>query len=94
MLPSKTPLASPFAATLKAAIKTAQGKAPLEYPTTGGSLPDYVFTKILNVPAFVIPYGNADEANHAPNENLSLECFINGIRTGAALLTYIGGIES
>jgi acetylornithine deacetylase/succinyl-diaminopimelate desuccinylase-like protein len=91
MLPSKTPLDSPYAAPLKAAIVTAQGKAPLEYPTTGGSLPDYVFTKILKIPAFVIPYGNADEANHAPNENLSLECFINGIRTGAAILTHIGG---
>ena len=40
--------------------------------------------------AFVIPYGNADEANHAPNENLTLECFFNGIRTGAASLAYLG----
>jgi acetylornithine deacetylase/succinyl-diaminopimelate desuccinylase-like protein len=90
MLPSKTPLDSPYAAPLREAITAAQGRAPLEYPTTGGSLPDYVFTKILQIPAFVTPYGNADESNHAPNENLSLDCFINGIRTGAALLAHLG----
>jgi hypothetical protein len=56
----------------------------------GGSLPDYVFTKILGVPAFVVPYANADEANHAPNENLKLDCFIKGVRTGAALLSGLG----
>jgi acetylornithine deacetylase/succinyl-diaminopimelate desuccinylase-like protein len=90
MLPSKTPMDSPFAEPLRKAIRTAQGVEPLEYPCTGGSLPDYVFTKILKIPAFVIPYGNADESNHAPNENLSLDCFVNGIRTGAAVLTYLG----
>jgi hypothetical protein len=53
-------------------------------------LPDYVFTKILGLPAFVVPYANADEANHAPNENLKIECFIVGIKTGAALLAELG----
>ncbi len=53
-------------------------------------LPDYVFTKLLGLPAFGTPYANADEANHAPNENLSLDCFHKGIRTGAALLSELG----
>ena len=92
MLPSKTPMDSPFAEPVRKAITTAQGIPPLEYPCTGGSLPDYVFTKILKIPAFVTPYGNADESNHAPNENLSLDCFINGIRTGAAVLAYLGAM--
>jgi hypothetical protein len=46
----------------------------------------------LNLPAFVTPYGNADESNHAPNENLALDCFINGIRTGAAVLATLGSM--
>ena len=75
---------------LRQAIVLAQGVEPLEYPTMGGSLPDYVFTKILGIPAFVVPYANADEANHAPNENLTLDCFIKGIRTGAAMLDLLG----
>lgn len=90
MAPSKTPLDSPYAEAIRQAIVLAWGVEPLLYPCTGGSLPDYVFTKILGIPAFVVPYANADEANHAPNENLKLDCFINGIRTGAALLSQLG----
>jgi len=56
----------------------------------GGSLPDYVFTKTLGIPAFGVPYANADESNHAPNENMEIERFYKGIKTGAAMLTYLG----
>lgn len=92
MLPSKTPLDSPFAEPIRRAIVAAQGVEPLIYPAMGGSLPDYVFTKILGVPAFVTPYANADEANHAPNENLTIDCFFKGIRTGCALLDELGRV--
>ncbi|HSH77510.1 MAG TPA: hypothetical protein VLA19_03145, partial [Herpetosiphonaceae bacterium] len=61
-------------------------------PAMGGSLPDYVFTKLLRVPAFVVPYANADEANHAPNENLEIERFVMGIKTGAAMLAELGAM--
>lgn len=90
MLPSKTPMDSPFAAPIKRAVEAARGVEPLLYPTVGGSLPDYAFTKILGTPSFVVPYANADEANHAPNENLELVRFIDGIKTGAALLDELG----
>jgi acetylornithine deacetylase/succinyl-diaminopimelate desuccinylase-like protein len=92
MLPSKTPFDSPWGAVIAEAITTARGEPPLVYPCVGGSLPDYVFTKILGVPAFVMPYANADEANHAPNENLEIELFLKGIRTGAALLDRLGQV--
>lgn len=91
MLPSKTPMDSRYAEPIRRAVVAARGVEPLMYPTVGGSLPDYVFTKILNKPAFVIPYANADEANHAPNENLEIVRFFDGIRTGAALLHELGG---
>ena len=68
----------------------AQGEEPLLVPALGGSLPDYVFTKVLGIPAFGVPYANADEANHAPNENLEIDRFIMGIKTGAAMLMYLG----
>ncbi|HLI51081.1 MAG TPA: M20/M25/M40 family metallo-hydrolase, partial [Thermomicrobiaceae bacterium] len=91
MDPSKTPLDSPFTAPLRQAIAAAQGQEPLLVPALGGSLPDYVFTKVLGVPAFGVPYANPDERNHAPNENLELDRFIAGIKTGAAMLAYLGG---
>jgi acetylornithine deacetylase/succinyl-diaminopimelate desuccinylase-like protein len=81
---------SPFTQPLVRAITVAQGQAPLLVPAMGGSLPDYVFTKILDIPAFVVPYANPDEANHAPNENLEIERFYMGIKTGAAMLAYLG----
>ncbi len=55
--------------------------------------PDYVFTNILGVPAFVVPYANADEANHAPNENMEVERFFRGIKTGAAMLAHLGAMR-
>ncbi|HKV83702.1 MAG TPA: M20/M25/M40 family metallo-hydrolase [Ktedonobacterales bacterium] len=94
MDPSKTPLDSPYAATLTQAITAAQGEEPLLVPALGGSLPEYVFTKILGVPAFTVPYANADEANHAPNENIEVERFFMGIKTGAAMLAYLGGRQT
>ncbi|MBM2716286.1 M20/M25/M40 family metallo-hydrolase [Mesorhizobium caraganae] len=93
MLPSKTPMDSPFSQPIRRAIVAARGVEPLLYPTLGGSLPDYVFTKILGLPAFVVPYANADEANHAPNENLEIVRFIDGIRTGAAMLSELGKLK-
>lgn len=92
MLPSKTPMDSPYVEPIRRAVVAARGVEPLLYPTVGGSLPDYVFTKILGVPAFGTPYANPDERNHAPNENMEVERFIKGIKTGAALLTYLGGM--
>lgn len=90
MDPSKTPLDSPYAGIIRRAVAAGQGEEPLVVPALGGSLPDYVFTKILGIPAFGVPYANADESNHAPNENIELERFYKGIKTGAALLTYLG----
>ncbi|MDQ8731891.1 M20/M25/M40 family metallo-hydrolase [Bradyrhizobium sp. LHD-71] len=90
MQPSKTPINSSYAAPIRQAIVAAHGIEPLIYPAGFGSLPGYAFTQILGIDAFVTPYGNADEANHAPNENLKIECFFNGIRTGAALLDTLG----
>jgi acetylornithine deacetylase/succinyl-diaminopimelate desuccinylase-like protein len=87
---SKTALDHPFAALVLAAVGQRHAQEPLAIPAMGGSLPDYVFTKLLGVPAFVTPYANADEANHAPNENLELERCYKRIRTGVALLANLG----
>ncbi|MGV8856819.1 MAG: M20/M25/M40 family metallo-hydrolase [Devosia sp.] len=92
MLPSKTPMDDPWGVLIQEAILEARGETPLVYPCAGGSLPDYVFTKVLGVPAYVMPYANADEANHAPNENLEISLFLKGIRTGAALLDRLGRV--
>ncbi len=90
----RTPLDDPFAPAIVDAVQLARGVAPYLYPSVGGSLPDYAFTNILGLPAFVTPYANADEANHAPNENLEIALFHDGIRTGAALLDRLGRMSA
>lgn len=89
MEPSKTPVASPFTARVLRSVESGQGRRPLLYPVVGASLPNYVFTGTLGLPAFLVPYANADQSNHAPNENLRIDCFLNGVRTGAALLSFL-----
>jgi acetylornithine deacetylase/succinyl-diaminopimelate desuccinylase-like protein len=90
MDPSKTRIDSPYTEPIRRGIAAGQGEEPLLVPAMGGSLPDYVFTKTLGIPAFGVPYANADEANHAPNENLEIERFYKGIKTGTAMLTHLG----
>lgn len=95
MLPASTPVESPYTTVIRRAVVQARGVEPLLIPRAGGSNPSYVFTKVLGVPTFTLPYANADEHNHAPNENLKISCFHDGIRTGAALLATLGlGVEA
>ncbi|MCB0046392.1 MAG: M20/M25/M40 family metallo-hydrolase [Caldilineaceae bacterium] len=93
MDPSKTPLDSPFVEPLRQAILAGRGEEPLLMPAKGGSLPNYAFTRTLGVPTFLVPYANPDEANHSPNENLEVDRFIDGIKTGAAILHYLGEMK-
>jgi acetylornithine deacetylase/succinyl-diaminopimelate desuccinylase-like protein len=93
MDPSKTPMDSEFTEAIYNGAIAAQNQPPLLVPTLGGSLPNYVFTKFLGIPVFLVPYANADEANHAPNENLEVDRFIMGIKTGAAMLAHIGAMN-
>lgn len=86
MDPSATPLDHPFAGPVRRAVARGFGKAPLDVPLLGGSLPDAVWTQTLGVPSFLVPYANPDEDNHAPNENIKVDRFHAGIRTAATLL--------
>src|SRR4029450_9972474 len=93
MEPSRTPMDSPFTGPIRAGMAAAQGADPLLVPVLGGSLPLHVFTGVLGVPAFGIPLGNADQADHAPNENLDLDRFHTGIKTAAAVLAKLGFLD-
>jgi acetylornithine deacetylase/succinyl-diaminopimelate desuccinylase-like protein len=89
MEPSYTPIEHPYAATVRRAVTTGFGAPPIDVPLLGGSLPTAVFTETLGLPFFLVPYANADERNHAPNENIALDRFFAGIRTAAALFAYL-----
>jgi acetylornithine deacetylase/succinyl-diaminopimelate desuccinylase-like protein len=42
------------------------------------------------LPCYGIPLANVDENNHAPNENLELRRFHDGIVTAASILLSVG----
>jgi hypothetical protein len=42
---------------------------------SGGSFPGAAIRNVLQIPILFVPYGNADENNHAPNKNLAIDCF-------------------
>ncbi|HLS06529.1 MAG TPA: M20/M25/M40 family metallo-hydrolase [Bacillota bacterium] len=79
MAPSRTSADLEVVELIKRAVEKAYRQQPVMQPSMGGSLPDYVWTKILDTPSVVVPYANFDEANHSPNENIGLKNFFDGI---------------
>lgn len=90
MLPSRTsPHLWPCQQVI-AGVEKAYGRVPLVMPSFGGSLPDSVWTQELGIPSVLVPYANADEANHSPNENLKLDYFYRGIHASAQVIHQLG----
>src|SRR5690606_11008227 len=83
---SYTSPALPVCRQVEAAVEDVWGQPPLKLPLMGGSVPTFVFTRTLGIPAVIVPYANHDEDNHAPNENIRLDCFYKGIETSVAIL--------
>jgi acetylornithine deacetylase/succinyl-diaminopimelate desuccinylase-like protein len=68
-------------------VEAAHGGAPaVVLPTFGGSVPLWAFTDILGLPTILVPYANANNRQHAPNEHLRLDHLFQGVRTTAQLL--------
>jgi len=44
-------------------------------PILGGTLPSYVFTDVLGIPAYWLPAANADNQQHDINEHYVLRHF-------------------
>ncbi|MBW1962509.1 MAG: M20/M25/M40 family metallo-hydrolase [Deltaproteobacteria bacterium] len=83
--PRRTPLDNPHAPAFISAARKIYEKEPVILPSGGGTVPLAFFDDFLNVPLIAIPYGNPDEMNHAPNENMDLDLFIKGIKVSATL---------
>ncbi|WP_043840816.1 M20/M25/M40 family metallo-hydrolase [Amycolatopsis taiwanensis] len=93
MEPSRTLPDAPFAEAVVHGVGDAAGKPALLVPAQGGSLPIAALTDGLGLPCYGIPLANVDERNHAPNENLELRRFHEGIVTAASALLSIAGAQ-
>lgn len=90
--PSSTNIDSIFVKPVLAALEQGFGTNPILEPVMPGTLPNYVWTDILNVPVLIVPYANFDQANHAPNENLKLVNFESGIKSTYHIISEISKI--
>jgi acetylornithine deacetylase/succinyl-diaminopimelate desuccinylase-like protein len=90
--PAKTPLDTPVARALIDVIERAHGgERAVLLPTLGGSVPLWAFTDLLRLPTFVVPYANANNGQHGPNEHLRLDHLFQGLRTTALILRDLAG---
>lgn len=83
---ARTSMDLPISRQIIATIEAARGMT-VKMPTLGGSVPVYIFTDILKMPAIGIPIANHDNNQHSANENIRLQNLWDGIETMAALLT-------
>ncbi|KRL41127.1 M20/M25/M40 family metallo-hydrolase [Liquorilactobacillus nagelii] len=60
-------------------IRQIDSQAVIE-PVMPGTVPNYVWQDNLAAQVFTIPLANFDQHNHAPNENISLTAFLQGIK--------------
>jgi acetylornithine deacetylase/succinyl-diaminopimelate desuccinylase-like protein len=85
-------MGQPFSkAVLGVAQEAAAGRA-VAIPTSGGSIPMYVFPEIFGGPLVGLPIANHDDNQHAANENLRLQNLWDGIELYAALYARLGAV--
>jgi len=80
----------PGVARVIAVMQEATGGAVRVVPLMGGSLPIAPIGEVLGAPFVIVPIVNADNNQHAPNENLRMQEFRRGIGLYAALLAEAG----
>jgi acetylornithine deacetylase/succinyl-diaminopimelate desuccinylase-like protein len=86
LMPSRTPVDHPYIKMVAEAAGDATGEEPVIFPSMGGSGPDYLFTGVLGLPSVWLPLSPHDSNNHAPNENILLKDFFDGIKIGATII--------
>lgn len=73
-------------AWVRASLSAAFGKAPVEIPIMGGSVPSGPLARELKAPLILLPLVNADNNQHTANENLRLGNFVDGVKSLRELL--------
>ena len=81
----------PVIGDIKSAVESSFGKKAIELPSMGASWGSfYLWEQFMHMPAVIIPYANADENNHGPNENIRIDCVVTGAHTIAQIIFALG----
>jgi acetylornithine deacetylase/succinyl-diaminopimelate desuccinylase-like protein len=82
----RTPMDLPIVKKIRAAVQTTTPEPLVLQPTSGGSLPLYLFEKYLQTSTITVPLANHDNNQHAENENIRLVNLWSGIESMAAIM--------
>jgi acetylornithine deacetylase/succinyl-diaminopimelate desuccinylase-like protein len=84
--PSYTAPDRPEFAAIVNATRAYWGREPVLQPLVGGTLPNYVFTELLGLPAYWLPGAQPDNRQHDVNEHYLLEHYYRQSGWYAAVL--------
>lgn len=78
--PAKTDLQDPLVQTVIQNVEKVYGRPPTINRMSPGTGPMYILCQELGIPAVSLGVGNDSSQNHAPNENIKIEDYIDGIK--------------
>jgi acetylornithine deacetylase/succinyl-diaminopimelate desuccinylase-like protein len=83
---ARTPADHAFARLVATTSREFYGQDPIIYPMAAGSGPMYPLCQKFGIPAVSIGVGNENSRNHAPNENIHVRDYYDGIKHVAVIL--------
>lgn len=86
----RTDMTHPISQRVIALVKEATGRETLVLPSYGGSLPLYLVEEVLGAPLVIVPMVNADNNQHAANENLRVGNLWLGMELYSTLMAGLG----
>ncbi len=84
--PARTPMDDPLVQVVVDTARQVYNVEPIVYPLTAGTGPMYYVCQKLGIPAVSTGVGNAESNNHAPNENVVIKDYIEGIKHIALIM--------
>jgi acetylornithine deacetylase/succinyl-diaminopimelate desuccinylase-like protein len=82
----RTSMDLPISKSIQAAVQSTTRNPLVLIPSSGGSLPLYLFEEILQTKVITVPIVNYDNNQHAENENVQISYLWEGIETVAAIM--------
>jgi acetylornithine deacetylase/succinyl-diaminopimelate desuccinylase-like protein len=84
--PARTPMDDPLVEVVVDTARQVYNVEPVVYPLTAGTGPMYYVCQELGIPSVSTGVGNAESNNHAPNENVVIKDYIQGIKHIALIM--------
>lgn len=88
--PYRVPVDNPFVQATIETLDAVWGEPTVVYANLGGSAPAEICADITEAPFVLLPYGAADQKEHAPNENFKISDFQKGVEASVKLIERFG----